>query len=242
MIILKILGALAAFILLILLVPVTYFVHFERWKLSLRIGFLFGLWRKEKVLARHEDEKEDEGKGNSSNEMKPVEEVQEEQPMEPESFEESPVDELSEEEDWDDEESPAGPGAEETESSESEVQQKVSLWAQGRFALENGLAEELLTALSRLLSHSFPRHYRVEGALGLGDPMDTGMACGMVYALLPGAAQSIQWDYVERICTLKGTVRGRIIPLYVLYIALRLAVSKPAREFWHFRQGGNDNG
>ena len=35
---------------------------------------------------------------------------------------------------------------------------------------------------------------------------------------------------------------GRIIPLYVVYILLTLAVARETREFWHFRRGGKVNG
>jgi len=64
----------------------------------------------------------------------------------------------------------------------------------------------------------------------------------MVYAFRPKAAEEIRWNYVDKECTLTGKSEGRLIPLYVLYILIKLALSKPAREFWHFRQGGNDNG
>ncbi|WP_416177644.1 hypothetical protein [Dialister sp.] len=242
MIVLKILGGLAAFILFFLLVPVTYSLRFEKWKATLKIGFFFGLWRKEKGVAFHEGEEEKGETAASFDKVEEGEESEQEPPIESETIETGAMEEISAGEEIPAEGNPTGSAGPEQASGEPESSQEVSLWGQIRFALGNGLAEELLSAVNRLLSHSFPRQYHVEGALGLGDPMDTGMLCGLAYALLPGAALSIQWDYIEKVCTLKGNIRGRIIPLYVLYIALRLAASKPAREFWHFRQGGNDNG
>lgn len=238
---LEILGALLLLLLVLLLIPVTYSVSFQKWQLAIGIRLFFGLFSKHRDIIFHEEKVEDE---------KPEEDIEDKSNNRDlhEVAEEPPEEGKIPEEDGDFEEAEMeGPvveeeGEEEEIPSELDKQEEVSLLAQIRFALDNGLAEELLSAAARLLSHSFPCKYHAEGSLGLGDPMDTGVLCGMFYTLLPEAALSIQWVYTERICTVKGYVRGRIIPLYVLYIALRLAVSKPAREFWHFRQGGNDNG
>lgn len=241
MMVLEILGAFLLLLLVLLLIPVTYSVSFQKWQLAIGIRLFFGLFSKHRDIIFHEEKVEDEkpeedreDKPNNRDLYKAVEEPPEEvePPEEDDDLEEVEMEGPVMEEEGEEEEPP----------SEPDKQEEVSLLAQIRFALDNGLAEELLSAAARLLNHSFPGRYHAEGSLGLGDPMDTGVLCGMFYTLLPEAALSIQWVYTEKICTVKGYVRGRIIPLYVLYIALRLAVSKPAREFWHFRQGGNDNG
>lgn len=242
MIALKIGGVLLLLILAALLIPVTYSLRFEKWQLDFRISWLAGLLQRKKQVAIHSPGKE-EPEIEDTVEAGPEDEKEKEEwefpgpavadegkiDNAPENREEIPPAEEPRPEDME-------------ETGDKTEKEGPSLLSQIHFGLENGLAEALAAAISRLLSHSFPVYWHVEGALGLGDPMDTGILCGMIYASLPGAAQAIDWDYTEKVCTLKGESRGRLIPLYVLYILIRLAVSRPAREFWHFRQGGNDNG
>ena len=72
--------------------------------------------------------------------------------------------------------------------------------------------------------------------------METGVIAGMAAAFLSDETQGILWDYTERIVRLSADGQGRIIPIYALYIAIRLAASKEARDFWHFRKGGTQHG
>ena len=108
--------------------------------------------------------------------------------------------------------------------------------------MENGLAERVLHAAGKILSHSFPRQCRIRGDFGTGDPMMTGIACGMSMAFLAKETQEIRWNYLEPVNTLSGEAKGRIIPLAMIYIAGRLLLSRPAREFWHFRKEEKNHG
>ena len=112
------------------------------------------------------------------------------------------------------------------------------LWKQLRFAIHNGLAENIFKALAAVLAHSMPRKWNFCGEFGTGDPMQTGLLAGMAKAFLPEAAKNVVWKYIEPSYKLKGKGQGRIIPFYAVYIVLRLAASAPARQFWRYRQGG----
>lgn len=125
---------------------------------------------------------------------------------------------------------------------ETEEKKGASLWREIRFAMGNGLAERVLHAAGKLLSHSFPRRCRIRGDFGTGDPMTTGIACGMAMAFLAQETKEIRWNYLEPVNTLSGEAKGRIIPLTMIYIAGRLLLSRPAREFWHFRKEEKNHG
>lgn len=131
---------------------------------------------------------------------------------------------------------------EETEESEKIKKKTPSYLAQFLFALDNGLIKKVFIAAAKVLAHSFPGSWRVKGAFGTGDPMSTGVACGIVKAFLPGPFEDVEWNFTDKVFTLKGEGDGRIIPLYVVYILLTLAVARETREFWHFRRGGKVNG
>ncbi|MDU5282544.1 MAG: hypothetical protein E6164_08240, partial [Dialister sp.] len=115
---------------------------------------------------------------------------------------------------------------------------KPSVFKQIHFAIHNGLAEEIFKTVYSLFHHSKPRSWCIYGEFGTGDPMTTGLTEGMAHAFLPDITESVVWKYLEPSYKIKGKGRGRIIPLYAIYIILRLAVSQPARRFWRYRQGG----
>ena len=125
---------------------------------------------------------------------------------------------------------------------EREEKKGASLWRENRFAMGNGLAERVLHAVGKLLSHSFRRRCRIRGDFGTGDPMTTGIACGMAMAFLAQETKEIRWNYLQPVNTLSGEAKGRIIPLTMIYIAGRLLLSRPAREFWHFRKEEKNHG
>lgn len=119
-----------------------------------------------------------------------------------------------------------------------EKEKHPPLWKQLRFAIHNGLAENIFKALAAVLAHSMPRKWDFCGEFGTGNPMQTGLLAGMAKAFLPEAAKNVVWKYIEPSYKLKGKGQGRIIPFYAVYIVLRLAASAPARQFWRYRQGG----
>lgn len=218
------LALLLAAVLILLLIPIRYTVTLVRWRLILSVSVLLGLWRKEIELPPAREE-----------------------PLAPAEMTEEP------EEDWMEEtlvqaeekaevhERLPGSGEAAVER-ETEEKKGPSLWSEIHFAMENGLAERVLHAAGKILSHSFPRQCCIRGDFGTGDPMTTGIACGMSMAFLAKETQEIRWNYLEPVNTLSGEAKGRIIPLAMIYIAGRLLLSRPAREFWHFRKEEKNHG
>lgn len=218
------LAFLLAAVLILLLIPIRYTVTLVRWRLILSVSVLFGLWRKEielpsareepLALAEMTEEPEEDWMEETLAQAEEKAEVQERLPD-------------------------SGEAAVERETEEKKGH---TLWEEIRFAMENGLAERVLHAAGKILSHSFPRQCCIRGDFGTGDPMTTGIACGMSMAFLAKETQEIRWNYLEPVNTLSGEAKGRIIPLTMIYIAGRLLLSRPAREFWHFRKEEKNHG
>ena len=224
------LAFLLAAVLILLLIPIRYTVTLVRWRLTLSVSVLLGLWRKEIELPP------------AGEEPSPQVEMAEEPPME--MTEEPPMDWMEEAHAQAEEKAEVHerlPDAVEAQA-EREEKKGASLWREIRFAMGNGLAERVLHAAGNLLSHSFPRRCRIRGDFGTGDPMTTGIACGMAMAFLAQETKEIRWNYLEPVNTLSGEAKGRIIPLTMIYIAGRLLLSRPAREFWHFRKEEKNHG
>lgn len=218
------LALLLAAVLILLLIPIRYTVTLVRWRLILSVSVLFGLWRKKiefppareepLALAEMTEEPEEEWMEETLAQAEEKAEVHERLPD-------------------------SGEAAVERETEEKKG---PSLWEEIRFAMENGLAERVLHAAGKILSHSFPRQCCIRGDFGTGDPMTTGIACGMSMAFLAKETKEIRWNYLEPVNTLSGEAKGRIIPLTMIYIAGRLLLSRPAREFWHFRKEEKNHG
>lgn len=224
------LAFLLAAVLILLLIPIRYTVTLVRWRLTLSVSVLLGLWRKEIELPP------------AGEEPSPQVEMAEEPPME--MTEEPPMDWMEEALAQAEEKAEVHerlPDAVEAQA-EREEKKGASLWREIRFAMGNGLAERVLHAAGNLLSHSFPRRCRIRGDFGTGDPMTTGIACGMAMAFLAQETKEIRWNYLQPVNTLSGEAKGRIIPLTMIYIAGRLLLSRPAREFWHFRKEEKNHG
>ena len=224
------LAFLLAAVLILLLIPIRYTVTLVRWRLTLSVSVLLGLWRKEIELPPAREE------------PSPQVEMAEEPPME--MTEEPPMDWMEEALSQAEEKAEVHerlPDAAEAQV-EREEKKGASLWREIRFAMGNGLAERVLHAAGNLLSHSFPSRCRIQGDFGTGDPMTTGIACGMAMAFLAQETKEIRWNYLQPVNTLSGEAKGRIIPLTMIYIAGRLLLSRPAREFWHFRKEEKNHG
>lgn len=222
------LAFLLAAVLILLLIPIRYTVTLACWRLSLSVSVLFGLWRKEIEFPSAKEE--------TPPPVEMTEEPEEDWMEETLAQAEEKVGEKAEVH----ERLPdSGEAATERETEEKKV---PSLWSEIHFAMENGLAERVLHAAGKILSHSFPRQCCIRGDFGTGDPMTTGIACGMSMAFLAKETQEIRWNYLEPVNTLSGEAKGRIIPLTMIYIAGRLLLSRPAREFWHFRKEEKNHG
>lgn len=221
------LAFLLAAVLILLLIPIRYTVTLVRWRLILSVSVLFGLWRKKVEFPSAKEET-----------PPPVEMMEE---PEEDWMEETLA--QAEEKAEERERPPSSPSSGEAATErETEEKKGPSLWEEIRFAMENGLAERVLHAAGKILSHSFPRQCRIRGDFGTGDPMTTGIACGMAMAFLAQETKEIRWNYLQPVNTLSGEAKGRIIPLTMIYIAGRLLLSRPAREFWHFRKEEKNHG
>ena len=220
------LAFLLAAVLILLLIPIRYTVTLVRWRLTLSVSVLLGLWRKEIELPP------------ARKEPSPQVEMTEEPEPETDWMEEA----LAQAEEKAEVHERLPDAAETQAKRETEEKKGASLWREIRFAMGNGLAERVLHAAEKLLSHSFPRRCRIRGDFGTGDPMTTGIACGMAMAFLARETKDVRWNYLESVNTLSGEAKGRIIPLVMIYIAGRLVLSRPAREFWRFRKEEKNHG
>lgn len=218
------LAFLLAAVLILLLIPICYTVTLVRWRLILSVSVLFGLWRKKIEFPSAEEET-----------PPPVEMTEEPE----EDWMEETLAQAEEKAEVQERLPDSGEAATERETEEKKGH---TLWEEIHFAMENGLAERVLHAAGKILSHSFPRQCCIRGDFGTGDPMTTGIACGMSMAILAKETQEIRWNYLEPVNTLSGEAKGRIIPLTMIYIAGRLLLSRPAREFWHFRKEEKNHG
>lgn len=218
------LAFLLAAVLILLLIPIRYTVTLVRWRLILSVSVLLGLWRKEIELQPTKEEPLALAEMTEEPEEDWMEETLAQAEEKAEVHERLPD---------------SGEAAVEREPEEKKGH---TLWEEIRFAMENGLAERVLHAAGKILSHSFPRQCCIRGDFGTGDPMTTGIACGMSMAFLAKETQEIRWNYLEPVNTLSGEAKGRIIPLTMIYIAGRLLLSRPAREFWHFRKEEKNHG
>lgn len=218
------LAFLLAAVLILLLIPIRYTVTLVRWRLILSVSVLFGLWRKEIEFPPAKEET-----------PPPVEMTEEPE----EDWMEETLAQAEEKAEVHERLPDSGEAAVERETEEKKGH---TLWEEIRFAMENGLAERVLHAAGKILSHSFPRQCCIRGDFGTGDPMTTGIACGMSMAFLAKETKEIRWNYLEPVNTLSGEAKGRISPLTMIYIAGRLLLSRPAREFWHFRKEEKNHG
>lgn len=120
---------------------------------------------------------------------------------------------------------------------EAEMAREVSSGELLRRALENGSLFCLLHMLRRLYRHLRPAAFFLSGRAGLGDPADTGMAAGLLYAALPGSVR-IDWDYTEPCLALSFSASGRAVPGYILWLLAGLWAAKPVRELMRYRKSG----
>ena len=218
------LAFLLAAVLILLLIPIRYTVTLVRWRLILSVSVLFGLWRKKIEFPSAKEET-----------PPPVEMMEEPE----EDWMEETLAQAEEKAEVQERLPDSGEAAVERETEEKKGH---TLWEEIRFAMGNGLAERVLHAAGKLLSHSFPSRCRIRGDFGTGDPMTTGIAYGMAMAFLAQETKEIRWNYLQPVNTLSGEAKGRIIPLTMIYIAGRLLLSRPAREFWHFRKEEKNHG
>lgn len=219
-----VLGAAAVLVLLllaVLLCPVRYRCRADRQGGLAEVSLLGGLYRKRMAWPEPEEAPAAETEeGNASDESEP----EAPQPVEAET----PL--L-----LDGEGHPAEPLPAETEAQDEETKKPGAL-AVLSFAWDNGTIGIVLRAAGKLYRHSRPRKLRLSGRAGLGDPMQTGVLAGLLYAALPGASD-ITWDYTGRCFDVTAEAEGRVVPLYILYILGGVLASGPVRRTRAYLKG-----
>lgn len=133
------------------------------------------------------------------------------------------------------EELPAESAGEDEGASPSPSAAKVLL-----FAWENGTIHLTLHLLRALYHHAKPQEFLITGTVGLGDPMETGIAAGCLYAALSGVSR-IDWNYTEPVCRLTIKAKGRLIPAWLLWQGVRFLAQRPVRETMRYRKLGMRN-
>lgn len=220
-----VLGAAAVLLLLllaVLLCPVRYRCRADRQGGMAEVSLLGGLYRKRMAWPEPEEVPAAETEeGNASDESEP----ETPQPMEAET----PL--LLDGEGYPAEE----PLPAETEAQDEETKKPGAL-AVLSFAWDNGTIGIVLRAAGKLYRHSRPRKLRLSGRAGLGDPMQTGVLAGLLYAALPGASD-ITWDYTGRCFDVTAEAEGRVVPLYILYILGGVLASGPVRRTRAYLKG-----
>lgn len=126
---------------------------------------------------------------------------------------------------------------EEKEDAGEDKKNKPGALAVLSFAWDNGTVPIVVRALRRLWRHSRPGYVYFTGRAGLGDPMETGVLAGVMYAAFPGCTR-LDWDFTDRVFEARAEAGGRIIPLYIIWILGGVLAAKPVRRTWSFMKQG----
>lgn len=178
---------------LFLLIPIRYRFILEIKHLAVTVEFIFGLYKKTMELPGKKQERATDEK---------IEEllfVDEERPAAAQRAEMILADETEPEKAPEEKmkENKAEKHKESADEGKGEKKKHPPLWKQLRFAVHNGLAENIFKALAAVLAHSMPRKWDFCGEFGTGDPMQTGLLAGMAKAFLPEATKNVVWKYIE---------------------------------------------
>lgn len=214
-------AVLVLFLLAVLLCPVRYRCRADRQGGLAEVSLLGGLYRKRMIWPEPEEVPAAETEEENASD---IPEPDAPQPVEAET----PV--L-----LDGEGHPAGPLPAEEEAQDEETK-KPGVLAVLSFAWDNGTIGIVLRAAGKLYRHSRPKKLRLSGRAGLGDPMQTGVLAGLLYAALPGASD-ITWDYTGRCFDVTAEAEGRVVPLYILYILGGVLASGPVRRTRAYLKG-----
>ncbi len=244
----QVLLGIAAVLIILLLWPVTYSLTVDRRGCSGRIRLLGGLWEKEAGLVFAElfgtasNPENDSSKPPAADpsertgyrrENKTKEEIQEL----PEKTEERHSDIPSGNIGKDKEYRESIDRKEDIEEETAERNTHPPKWSLVRYAWDCGVISRSWRMAGILWRHMKPRDIDFSGEWGLGDPMHTGVFESWAKAACPPFSH-IRWNYIENVCTVRCRFGGRMIPLYVIGVALRFGLSRPVRQFWRYWHRG----
>ncbi len=117
----------------------------------------------------------------------------------------------------------------ETETSSSEKKKSDKWWLP--YVTQLDLYKAIIRLLSRIYNHSKPRYLSIEGCFGTGDPFQVGVLSGMMYAIWPQHMQKVSFSFVEVCYEGKIVLKGKIVPLYIVWYALCFIFTKVIRRF-----------
>ncbi len=119
-----------------------------------------------------------------------------------------------------------------SEAGKKEYQRTRFPLATFRSLLNRELFASLLAYLGRVLS-ALRLHLNLSGYYGTGDPALTGILAGILGALAGEPFKlNLNPDFDGPRLDLKGTVRGRLIPIVILCLTVRLLLAVPVRRLW----------
>lgn len=98
------------------------------------------------------------------------------------------------------------------------------------WALDKRIWSAFFELIAKLYRHSKPRHWKLNGVIGLGDPAYTAMVAGVFYATLPTNVGDVHFEYLDPVA--KGHIgcKGRIyLPVAIWYLIVFIW-TKPVRQ------------
>lgn len=224
-------------ILFILVYPINYKININNEYIHVKISYLFGIFTKEyEKNFLDEDEKENnKSKENIYDKEKDKEEIKN-NTINKDNVKKSENIEIKKEK------FESNVDKKNTKTNVENVKNKreITFIQKLRFAIRNGTFKIIIKALKKLYDISKPSKFDISGRIGLGDPAQTGILVGILYATFTDIALAIDWEYIEKIFELKVDCKGSIIPLKALWIIVKTVISKPVREFLSYIRGKTD--
>lgn len=94
------------------------------------------------------------------------------------------------------------------------------------------LLAEVVGYLKKLFK-SIRLRLRLIGVYGTDDPALTGLIAGLLATLRTKHCNiDLDADFIEPVLDLTGEASGRVIPIVILWLTIRLLLSKPVRKLW----------
>lgn len=97
-------------------------------------------------------------------------------------------------------------------------------------------SRELLAEIRDFLKKLFKflrLRLQLSGVYGTDDPALTGFLAGSMAALSTGKVNiNLNPDYNEQVLDVRGEASGRVVPIIIIWLAVRLLLSKPVRRLW----------
>lgn len=96
--------------------------------------------------------------------------------------------------------------------------------------LDADYLKSVLSSIKKVLSHIKVKKFGIEGRLGLDDPYITGIVCALLNVLSTEPKFKnfkINMVFDDEVIEGKGIIQGRGVLAYIIYIALKLYLSRP---------------